>query len=197
MKNVLDKILIIAGSAIVAFGLYNIHSKCGIAEGGQLGVELLFLNLLSISPAIVSLIIDFIAYFIGGIVFGKKFFTNCIIGTISYSAFYALFEHLPIQLFPDLSNQLLLASIIGGIMVGIGCGIVVRNEGACGGDDSVAKLMSKLLKLPIAISYFLLDFIVIVTSLSYIPVNQIVYSLLTAIISSILIGIISNKKTTT
>ena len=107
MKNLLDKILIIAGSAIVAFGLYNIHSKCGIAEGGQLGVALLFLNLLSISPAIVSLIIDFIAYFIGGIVFGKKFFTNCIIGTISYSAFYALFEHLPIQLFPDLSNQLL------------------------------------------------------------------------------------------
>ena len=194
MKKILDKILIVIGSAIVAFGICNIHSKCSIAEGGQLGVELLFFNLLGISPAMVSFVIDAVAYLIGGVVFGKKFFSNCIVGTISYSGFYFLFENISMQLFPDLSNHLLIASIFGGIMVGIGCGLVVRNEGACGGDDSIAKLLSKLLKLPIAVSYFLLDLIVIITSLLYISLNQIAYSLITAIISSILIGVISKKK---
>jgi len=34
IKKFIDKILIILGSAIVAFGIYNIHSRCNIAEGG-------------------------------------------------------------------------------------------------------------------------------------------------------------------
>ena len=80
-------LLIVVGSVIVAYGIYNIHSKCNIAEGGELGVELLIYNLLKISPAIVSLIIDITAYTIGSILFGKKFLLNAIIGTISYSFF--------------------------------------------------------------------------------------------------------------
>ena len=195
-KKYLDKVLIILGSAIVAYGIYNIHSKCNIAEGGELGIELLIFNLLNISPAIVSLIIDVTSYTIGSILFGKKFLLNAIIGTISYSFFYFIFENTP-SIFPDLSNQLLLASIIGGALVGIGCGIVIHNGGACGGDDAIALIISKTLKLPVSISYILLDVCIIVVSLSYISFNKIGYSLLTAIISSILIGYISKVKETT
>lgn len=192
-KKYLDKVLIIFGSAIVAYGIYNIHSKCNIAEGGELGIELLIFNLLNISPAIVSLIIDVTSYTIGSILFGKKFLLNAIIGTISYSFFYFIFENTPL-IFPDLSNQLLLASIIGGILVGIGCGIVINNGGACGGDDAIALIISKILRLPVSISYFILDVCVIVVSLSYISFNKIGYSLLTAMLSSILIAYISKIK---
>ena len=192
-KKYIDKILIIIGSAIVAFGIYNIHSRCNIAEGGELGIELLIYNLLGISPAIISLLIDVTSYTLGTLVFGKKFLINAIIGTISYSFFYFAYEHMP-MIFPDLSNQLLLASIVGGFLVGIGCGIVIRNGGACGGDDSIVLIISKTTRLPLSISYFLLDLIVILLSLSYIKVEQIGYSLLTAIISSLLIGYISKVK---
>ncbi len=192
-KKHIDKLLIILGSMIVALGLFSIHSRCGIAEGGQLGVELLFFNLLGISPGIVSVIIDATAYIIGSLLFGKKFFFNAILGTVSYSGFYLLFENVPIS-FPNLSNNLLLASIIGGIMVGIGCGIVIRNNGACGGDDAVALIISKLSKLPIAISYLLLDIIVILLSLTYIDLSNIIYSFITATISSMLIGCIAKGK---
>lgn len=193
IKKSIDKIFIILGSAIVAFGIYNIHSRCNIAEGGELGIELLMYNLLGISPAIVSLLIDITSYTVGSMLFGKKFLLNAIIGTISYSFFYFLFESIP-TIFPDLSNQLLLASIVGGVLVGIGCGIVIRNGGVCGGDDSIALIMSKTIKLPVSICYFLLDFVIILVSLSYIEINQIIYSLITAAISSFLIGYISKIR---
>ena len=183
IKSFTNKMLIILGSAIVAFGIYNIHSKCNIAEGGELGIELLMYNWIGISPAIVSLLIDVNSYTVGSIVFGKKFLINAIIGTISYSFFYFIFERIPTN-FSDLSNQLLLASIVGGILVGIGCGIVIRNGGACGGDDSIALIMSKIVKLPVSICYFLLDLVIILASLSYIEIEQIGYSLLTAGIAS-------------
>ena len=79
-------------------------------------------------------------------------------------------------------------------MVGVGCGIVIKNNGACGGDDAIALIISKLSKLPIAISYLLLDLIVILMSLSYIDATNIIYSFITATISSILIGCIAKTK---
>ncbi|MBR4110868.1 MAG: YitT family protein [Clostridia bacterium] len=190
LNKYIDKVLIMLGSAIVAYGIYNIHSKCNIAEGGELGIELLIYNLLNISPAIVALLIDVSSYIIGSILFGKKFLLNAIIGTLAYSFFYFIFESMP-STFPDLSNNLLLASVVGGIFVGIGCGIVINKGGACGGDDAIALIIAKKLKIHVSMAYFLLDVFIIIISLSYIDFNKIMYSLLTAMISSVFIGYMS------
>lgn len=192
-KNKVFEILrIVLGSGMVAFAIYNIHARCGIAEGGQLGIELLLYNWFNISPAISSVIMDTMFYILGIIVLKNKFAVNALVGTLSYSLFYFIFQHIP-YLLPDFSNNLLLASILGGIIVGIGCGMVVKSEGACGGDDSLALVISKITKLHISISYFVLDVLIILVSLSYISFTDIFYSLLTAIISSITIGFIYNK----
>lgn len=191
LKKHTDIILIIIGSAIVAFSLYNIHSRIGIAEGGQLGLELLIYNCFKVSPAIVALIIDITAYTLGYILLGKRFLLNAIVGTMSYSLFYFTFEQIG-YILPDLSNNLLLAAILGGLLVGMGCGLVVGLNGACGGDDSLALVLSKITKFPIAICYFALDVLVILLSLSYMSLDKLIYSLITALISSLLIGWVSN-----
>ena len=192
-NKIKDIIRLIIGAMLVAFAISNIHARYKIAEGGQLGIELLFYRWFSITPAISSLIIDAIMFTISYFVLGKKYFSNAVVGTVSYSLFYFLFQNLP-YLIPNLSNNLVLASIIGGVLVGIGCGLVVRSSGACGADDSLALLLSKMTKWNISISYLLLDIIVILISLSYLRGINIFYSLLTSITSSIIIGVIYNKK---
>ena len=168
MKKIKETLQIIIGSMLVAFAISNIHARYKIAEGGQLGTELLFYNWLGISPAISSLIIDFIIFIISFFVLGKKFFNNAIFGTLSYSLFYFLFQKTP-YLLPNLSNNLILAAILGGILVGVGCGIVVRCSGACGGDDSLALMLSKITKLNISICYFVLDLIIFIKLINIYP----------------------------
>lgn len=193
-ENKLKEIIrLLIGSMVVAFAISNIHSRYQIAEGGQLGIELLLLNWFDISPAISSIVIDFLMFIISYFVLGKKFFNNAILGTISYSLFYLLFQNIP-YLLPNLSNNLLIATLLGGVLVGIGCGIVVKSSGACGGDDSLALIISKITKLNISISYFILDLIIIIISLSYVKGINIIYSLITAVISSLVIGLVYNKK---
>lgn len=97
-----------------------------IAEGSQLGIELLLYNWFNISPAISLVIIDTMFYMLGIIVLKNKFAVNALVGTLSYSLFYFLFQYIP-YLLPDFSNNLLLASILGGIIFGIGCGMVVKS----------------------------------------------------------------------
>ena len=191
-KNELFEILyIILGSIIVSFAVCYIHSKTQLTEGGQIGVELLLQHWFNISPAYSSIFIDLLLYILGFIILNKKFRINAIIGTLTYSISFFIFERIEFSL-PFLSS-LLISSIVGGMFVGIGCGIVVRHIGSCGGDDSLALILNKILRLPLFICYFVMDLIVIIFSMSYINIKIIPYSILTSFISSLIIDAISRK----
>ena len=188
-KKILETLYIIFGSALVSLVVCTIHSKSQLTEGGQIGIELLLLHWFKISPTISSIIIDFLFYILGFIILNRKFRTNAIIGTFTYSVTYYLFDILSINWF--FTDNLLLSATIGGLILGFGCGLVVRYVGSCGGDDSLALILNKTLKIPLFFCYFGMDMIVILLSLSYINISVIPYSILTSILSSLMIDFIS------
>ena len=189
ISKIKEKTSIIIGSTLVALVVATIHSKTQLTEGGQIGIELLLLNWFKISPSISSIIIDTILYLIGYIILNQKFRINAIIGTLTYSITYLLFSNITINWF--FINNLLLSSIIGGIILGIGCGLVVRCIGSCGGDDTLALIIKKVFKIPLLWCYFSMDILIILISLSYINIKYIPYSLITSFISSLIIDKLS------
>ena len=87
----------------------------------------------------------------------------------------------------SLSSKPLLAAILGGIFVGVGVGLIVRQGGSSGGDDALALSISEAFKWKLSRAYLFTDVTVLILSLSYIPISRIVYSLITVTISSNLI----------
>lgn len=88
----------------------------------------------------------------------------------------------------------LLASVVGALFVGISVGICVRVGGAPTGDDALAMSLSSVLPVDIQWIYLASDLVVLLISLSYIPLNRILYSLLTVILSGQIIGMIQRIK---
>ena len=187
----LELIYIILGSMIVSFTVSSIHSKTQLTEGGEVGIELLLQHWFNISPSISSVCMDLLFYFFGFFILNKKFRLNAIIGTLTYSISYLLFENLNYSWF--FIDNILLSAIIGGLALGIGCGLVVKHVGSCGGDDSLALILNKALKFPLFWCYFLVDIFVILISISYIKIELIPYSILTSFLSSLTIDYISKK----
>ncbi len=187
-KNCLS---IILGSAILAFGLYNIHSISGVTEGGVLGLTLLLEHWFDISPSVSGLVLNGACYLLGFKLMGGEFILYSIIAGGGFSAFYAIFERFP-PLWPQIAESPLLAAIAGALFVGVGVGLCIRANAAPTGDDSLALSLSQLLKLGIQWVYLLGDLVVLALSLTYIPFNKIVYSLLTVVLSGQLIGLIQN-----
>ena len=75
----LRKVLIIlAGSAILSFGIYNIHRQTGITEGGVLGMLLLLNHWAGFPPSILSPILDAACYALGFRFLGKDFLKTSI-----------------------------------------------------------------------------------------------------------------------
>ena len=90
----------------------------------------------------------------------------------------------------------LLAAVLGALFVGCGVGLSVRAGGAPGGDDALAMSISHATGWKIQWVYLLSDLIVLVMSLSYIPVRRIGYSLFTVLLSGQLIGFVQNFNRT-
>ena len=179
--------LILLGTAILSFGLYNIHERTQVTEGGVLGMTLFLQHWLGLSPAITSPVMDIACYLLAWRFLGNSFARYAVTASLAFAAFHALWERFP-PLLPDLSAYPVAAAVVGALFVGVGVGLVVRIGGACGGDDALALTISHLSRWPIARCYLITDLTVLALSLSYIPLSRILCSLITVTLSSFLIG---------
>ena len=186
-KNRYKYLIMLLGTAISAFGVYNVHHQSFITEGGILGSLLLLNHWFGITPAILSPILDFTCYLLAYKYLGKEFLKKAIIATIGFASFYYMYEQFP-PVFPSFYEHPLLAAIIGAIFIGVGVGLVVRSGGAAGGDDALALLIQHFTNLTIDRCYLFSDITVLTLSLSYIPFSKIIYSFITVTISSYIIG---------
>ena len=84
--------------------------------------------------------------------------------------------------------------MLGAVFVGVGAGLCVRAGGAPGGDDALAMSLYQMTGIPIQWLYLGSDLLVLLLSLSYIPLQRIAYSLLTVILSGQIIGFIQNPR---
>jgi len=179
--------VIIIGSIIQAFGIYNIHAISNVTEGGVLGATLLLRHWLGISPAVSSLILNGICYGIGWKALGRSFIAYSSLSICTYSGFYGLMEQFP-PLWPQIAGHPFVAAIAGALFIGIGAGLCVKAGGATAGDDALAMSICHLTKVDIQWVYLISDLTVLLLSLSYIPFRRIAYSLLTVILSGQIIG---------
>lgn len=186
LKNCLS---ILLGSAILSFGLYNVHSISGVTEGGVLGLTLLLERWFGISPSVTGLILNGLCYLLGFKMLGKEFIAYSVVAGGGFSLFYAVFEQFP-PLWPQLADMPLIAAVVGSLFVGIGVGLCVRANSAPTGDDSLALSLSHHFNIGIQWVYLASDLIVLLMSLTYIPLSRIAYSLLTVILSGQIIGLI-------
>lgn len=186
LKNIL---FILAGSAIMAFGLVHFNMQNQLAEGGFTGITLLIYNLTGLSPSISNILLNLPLFLIGYKLLGKKTFIYTIIGTVGLSIFIAVFEKY--QLHIPLKDDLMLAALFAGVFIGVGLGIIFRYGGTTGGVDIIARLVFKYKGYSMGKTMFIFDFCVITLSLAtYLNYKEAMYTLVLVFIGSRVIDFI-------
>ena len=164
--------MILLGAAILSFGIHNIHQRTAITEGGVIGLVLLINHWLGVPASVASPLLDAASYALAFKFLG--------------------WECLPPML-PDLTPWPLAAALLGGVFVGVGVGLIVRQGGSSGGDDALALVIHKLTGWRLSRAYLFTDLTVLFASLSYIPFRRIAFSLVTVTVSSLLIDFIQGN----
>ena len=129
--------MILLGTAILSFGIHNIHRRTAITEGGVIGLVLLINHWLGVPASVASPLLDAASYALAFKFLGWDFLLSAGVASVSLAGFYRIWECLPPML-PDLTPWPLAAALLGGVFVGVGVGLIVRQGGSSGGDDALA-----------------------------------------------------------
>lgn len=184
---------ILLGTAIFAFGLLYFIIPNQLMEGGVTGITVLLNYAFGISPSISTLVINIPLFLLGWKVFGGRQIIYTGVGIVSLTIFLGLFERLIdagyiIPLHTE--HDFLLAALYAGVTIGLGLGIVFRAGGTTGGSDIIARILSKKTGISIGRVMLGIDIVIIGSSLIYIPIEKILYTLISVFIGSKVIDFI-------
>ena len=161
LKMISRILLIIIGGFITAYGLEAVLIPNNVSDGGVTGLSIVASQIFGVPLGVLIAVVNIPFVWLGYKQIGKSFATYSVIGIISLALGTSLMHHVP----TIIEGDTLLITVVGGIIIGFGMGLALRNGGALDGIDMLAVLLSR--KLPFGTSdliLFLNLFVFIVVS---------------------------------
>ena len=200
-RNVL---LVVVGTLILAFGTAVFLLPFDLVAGGMSGMAIVIDEIVKVEFITVDLIITVLTwtlFLMGFLIFGKEFAAKTLISAIVYTIGIALFLKLADPnvlggLFCLSASEyselpLVIATTVGGALVGAGCAITFLSGGSTGGTDIIAFLICKVFKrLKSSTAIFLIDAIIIFLGVFF--TEDLILSLL-GIISAMISAVVIDK----
>ncbi|HWI55155.1 MAG TPA: YitT family protein [Desulfobacteria bacterium] len=180
--------LILIGTLITAIGLDMFLIPNKIAAGGVSGIATIIHYVVHFPVGITMLAINVPLFLMGIKQLGIGFGLRSLAGTVALSAMVDTMASMDL---PVPTKDPLLASIYGGIVVGVGIGIVFRAKGTTGGTDLAAALVNNYMKLSVGMILFFIDAAVIVAAgIAFNSAELALYALITVFITARVIDIV-------
>lgn len=190
IKNIIFEYCGLAiGSALMAIGLVFFLIPAKIAPGGVSGLSIVLHYLFDLPVGLVMLVFNIPLFFLGLKILGKQFGPRTFFAFVLVSLVTDYFDK--IIGVEAATGDPLLASIFGGVILGIGLGIVFRFKGTTGGSDIVGQIINKYSNVSVGTGILIVDFFVITFSgIAFRNVNLAFYGFISLYFSSKVLDLI-------
>ncbi|MFJ8246249.1 YitT family protein [Peribacillus asahii] len=173
IEKALEYIFILIGSALIAIAFNVFLLPNQIASGGVSGISTIFAATFGFEPAYVQWAFN-IPLFIAGLIFlGMQFGVKTLIGTL-----FLPFIVFMTRNWEPWTNDALLGSICGGILVGGGLGIVFLGKASTGGTDLAAQIIHKYTHLSLGMCVALIDGLIVLSAAFVFDIEKGLYALI-------------------
>ncbi len=137
-REIIRYIFLLIGSVLTATGLEIFLIPNNIIDGGIVGVSIISSYLFKMPLGLFIIVFNIPFLFLGYKQIGKTFLFSSLFSIISLSVWVQVFHPIP-----GLTNDVLLATVFGGIILGVGVGIIIRYGGSLDGTEMVAIIINK------------------------------------------------------
>ena len=136
----LDYLQIVLGTFLMALSFAIFFLPRDIAPGGITGLATIIASFRAINVGLLSFMINLPLFAAGWKVVSLRFAIRSFLAMTLLSVFIDILPHV------DISGDMMLASVFGGIVEGVGLGLVVRGGATTGGTDMVAALIQSRMR---------------------------------------------------
>lgn len=177
---------VLVGNAILAFTVAAFIVPHGVIMGGATGIGLTIAHYVPVDLSIIIFIVNSILFVLGVAVLGKKFAVATIASTFIYPTFLSIVQKIPG--IDGLTDNLMLATLYAGALLGVGIGLIVRVGSSTGGTDIVALVLNKWFHIPVAGLLYVIDFLVLGGQVFFSDTEQIMYGVLMLVLETAILN---------
>lgn len=186
-KTVISVALMLLGSIIAAFALEQILVPAKIMDGGMVGISMIISQLTGLPLAILTVLLNMPLVWIGSRKLVRSFLFKTVAAMLCFSGALTVFGHIRFHL----TDDKLLATVFGGLILGIGVGLVIQNGGCLDGTEAVAMMVSKKVGLSVGQIVLCFNIVIYLTAGALFGLDRGLYSLLTYFIVSKIVDFVS------
>ena len=186
-KSILWTIL---GTMITGFAIGAFLTPNKIVGGGASGISTIFYYTFGIQPGVSFFCINILLLFVGLKVLGKQFILKTLYGVFLLSVFTQIFSEFPIH-----TENLILLSVFGGVLYGMGIGLSFAAGASTGGTDIIGRIIQiKFSHIPIGRLLLAVDGIIIAVSLMiFKDIELVLFGIASLFVSSYSIDFVISK----
>ena len=168
--NKKDILSILLGNTLLALAVILFIVPGHLLSGGTTGISLFLNHYFHLPISLFTFIFNFIVFIIGALILGKKFALQTLISTFYYPFILGVFE-LSFQGF-YLTDDILINTLFAGVLVGGAIAIVIKAGASTGGMDIPPLILNKLFKIPVSISMYVFDTLIVLAQFGFSDVRQ-------------------------
>ena len=183
MKLLQTVLGVLGGNAILAFSVAAFIVPHGSIMGGATGIGLLLSRVISLPLSSLILAVNAFLFVWGTLVLGKKFALTTIVSTFAYPAFLSVAQMIPG--ITELTDNIMLATLYGGVLLGAGIGLIVKVGSSTGGTDILALIFHKWFHIPVAVLLYVVDFLVLGSQIFDSTSEQVLYGIMTLVLETV------------
>ncbi len=181
-KSLETIICVLLGNIALAVAVGAFIVPHGIITGGSTGIVLTINHYVKGNLSVTIFIVNILLFILGTIVLGKKFALTTLVSTVVYPVFLSIVQAIPG--ITKLTDHIMLASLYGGAVLGLGIGLVVRVGASTGGTDILALVLHKWFHIPLAVFIYMVDFSVLLCQAFFSNSEQTLYGILVLVVAA-------------
>ncbi len=185
-NDILSVLLIIVGCALASFSIGAILIPNLILDGGINGISIMLGQVTSIKTSIYIILLNIPFIILGYKTLGREFVFKALFAMLVFSGMLCYTETLDIAI-----HDKLLATIYGGLVLGLGVGIIIRYGGCLDGTEIAALIISKKTNFSVGQIVLICNVFIYGTAGFIFGFDRALYSLLTYFITFKVIDFVS------
>lgn len=182
-KKALELLLVFVGNLISAVGVGGFVLPASLMMGGATGFGLAASHYFGLPVSAFVAVYNLLMFTLGAFALGRHFALTTLLSTFLYPTMLSTVERLVTRPFTE---DLYLNILIGGALTGIGIGMVIRAGSSTGGNDIPVLLLKKWFGVPLSVSMYALDILILLLQLPYSDLETALYSILLVVVYSVM-----------
>lgn len=164
LKWFLHYSMIVIGAFILASGFVLFITPHKIVPGGVYGISIVLHYLIGTPVGAMALAFDIPLTLLGLKILGPRFGAKTVVGFVMTAVFNDVITYF-YGYEPLIKDDVLLSSIVGAVVIGIGLGLIFKAKATSGGTDIIAMIINKYTHIPVGKLLIMVDSVIVLFGL--------------------------------